>query len=112
MNGREESKQSFAESERLCEGGGYMSLMNLLLILWAVLTTALIIVVIYRSTLTMHEEEQLFLTDSEAHMEKEQNEIHAKVSRLNPVVTWLGAGSGALILAIAGMWVFQAWNQF
>lgn len=89
-----------------------MSLMTILMIAWAVLTTALIIVLIYRSTLCMHEEEQLFLTDAEAHMQKEQNEIHARVSRLNPIVTWLGAGSGALILAIAGMWVVQAWNQF
>ena len=43
-----------------------------LLISWGGLTVVLIVLLIYRSTLTMHEDDQLFLDDSEAHMAKDQ----------------------------------------
>jgi uncharacterized membrane protein SpoIIM required for sporulation len=78
-----------------------------LLALWGVLTTALIIVLIYRSTLTMHEDDQLFLGESEAHMQREQTELMQKVNRLNPLLRWLGAASGLLILVIAGLAVYD-----
>jgi len=39
---------------------------------WGVVTAVLVILLIYRSTLTMQEDDQLFLGESESHMEKEQ----------------------------------------
>ena len=77
------------------------------LVVWGVLTTVLIILLIYRSTLTMHEDDQLFLGESESHMEREQIEIMHKLNKVTPVVKWLGAVSGVLILVIAGMWIYQ-----
>lgn len=77
------------------------------LVVWGVLTTVLIILLIYRSTLTMHEDDQLFLGESESHMEKEQIEIMHKLNKVTPIVKWLGAVSGVLILVIAGMWIYQ-----
>ena len=84
-----------------------MSLITLLLIVWAGLTTILIILVIYRSTLTMREDDQLFLDDSASHMEQEQKALLAKVHRISPFVNLLGASSGVLILVIAGMWIYR-----
>jgi len=84
-----------------------MSLITLLLIVWAALTTILIILVIYRSTLTMREDDQLFLDDSASHMEAEQKALLAKVHRISPFVNLLGATSGVLILVIAGMWIYR-----
>jgi hypothetical protein len=78
-----------------------------MLIVWGVLTGILIILLIYRSTLTMQEDDQLYLSDSESHMQKEQTEILSKVNRLNPFVRWLGAASGVLILVIAGIFIYQ-----
>jgi Tfp pilus assembly protein PilN len=72
-----------------------------LLVFWGVLTTVLVVLLIYRSTLTMHEEDQLFLDEAEAHMEREQMELMHKVDRINPFVRWLGAASGVLIVVIA-----------
>jgi len=63
-----------------------MSFLVWLLIVWGVLTTVLVILLIYRSTLTMHEDDQLFLDDSESHMQQEQLELMAKVNKINPVV--------------------------
>jgi len=82
-----------------------------LLISWGVLTGILVILLIYRSTLTMHEDDQLFLDESESHMQAEQIEIMHKVNRISPYVKILGAVSGVMILVIAGMAVYQGLNQ-
>ena len=79
-----------------------------LLITWGVLTAALIALLIYRGTLTMHEDDQLFLGESESHMAREQVEIMQKVNRLGPFVKVLGTASGVLILGIAGLAIYQA----
>ena len=84
-----------------------MSKLVVLLILWGVLTTILIVLLIYRSTLTMHEDEQLFLDESSSHMAEEQRELVKKVNKVNPLVRIFGASSGVLILIIAGIWIYQ-----
>jgi hypothetical protein len=84
-----------------------MGMMQLLLIIWGVLTTILVILIIYRSTLTMHEDDQLFLGETESHMEVEQRDLLKKVHRITPIVSLLGATSGLLILVIAGIWVYR-----
>ena len=88
-----------------------MDSMQMLLIVWAVLTTVLIVVLIYRSTLSMHEDDQLFLDDAEAHMEREQQELRVKMNKVTPLVNWLGAASGALILFIGVMWLWHGISQ-
>ena len=88
-----------------------MSLLQMLLIAWGVLTTILIVLLIYRSTLTMHEDDQLFLDDAESHMQKEQTELITRVNKITPIVRAFGALSGVLILVIAGLWIWQGLNQ-
>lgn len=82
-----------------------------LLVVWGILTGVLVILVIYRSTLTMQEDDQLFLDESESHMEQEQIQLMRKVNKLNPFVRWLGATSGVLILVIAGIAIYNGLNQ-
>ena len=88
-----------------------MSPLMLLFIAWGVLTAILVILLISRSTLTMHEDDQLFLDAHESSMEQEQIELMHKVDKLNPFVRWLGAASGLLILVIAGLAIYQGLNQ-
>jgi hypothetical protein len=88
-----------------------MSILFELLIAWGVLTAALIAVLIYRGTLTMHEDDQLFLGESESHMAREQVEILNKVNRLGPFVKVLGTASAVLILGIAGLAIYQGLTQ-
>ena len=85
--------------------------LEMLLVIWGVLTALLLILLIYRSTLAMHEEDQLYLDEAEAHMQKEQDEIHAKLDRIAWPVRLLGSASGVLILVIAGMWIYEGWNR-
>lgn len=84
-----------------------MSTLFELVTAWAVLTVALIILLIYRGTLTMHEDDQLFLGESESHMAREQEEILSRVNKLGPFVKVLGTLSAVLVLAIAGLAVYQ-----
>jgi len=84
-----------------------MSPLVWLAIVWGVLTGILIILLIYRSTLTMQEDSQLFLDEAESHMEKEQAELISKVKKINPLVKLLGATSGVMALVLVGMFVYQ-----
>ncbi len=87
-----------------------MPSIDLLLIVWGIVTAALVLVVIYRGTLSLHEDDQLFLGESESHLAKEQQELVARLARLTPVVRLLGATSGVLILVIAGLWIWHGLN--
>ena len=80
-------------------------------IAWGILTAVLIILLIYRSTLTMQEDEQLFLDESASAMAQEQTELMAKVNKITPVVKGLGWASGLMFLVLAGMFIYQGLNQ-
>ena len=81
--------------------------MTVLLTIWGVLTGILVLLLIYRSTLAMHEDDQLFLNDAESHLQVEQTELQRRMNRIQPIVRVLGAGSGLLMLVICGLWL---WN--
>jgi hypothetical protein len=82
-----------------------------LLIVWGVLTAVLVILLIYRSTLAMREDDQLFLNDSESHMQIEQQEVIARLNKVNLPVRILGGASGLLILVIAGLWIYEGLSR-
>jgi hypothetical protein len=82
-----------------------------LLIAWGIVTGILIILLIYRSTLTMKEDDQLFLDESSSGMAAEQRELIAKVNKINPLVKVLGASSGLMILVVAGWAVYIGLNS-
>jgi len=88
-----------------------MSLMMIMLIVWGAVTVVLIILLIYRGTLTMHEDDQLFLDEAESHMQHEQEELRSRMNKIEPLVKLFGAGSGLLLLVIAGLWIYQGINQ-
>ena len=73
-----------------------------LMIDWGIVTGILIILLIYRSTLTMKEDDQLFLDESSSGMAAEQRELIAKVNKINPLVKVLGGTSGLMMLVVAG----------
>jgi cell division septal protein FtsQ len=71
----------------------------------------LILLLIYRSTLTMHEDDQLFLDDSSKNLREEQEALQVRMKRVAPWLRILGAASVLLIIVIAGMAVWQRMNQ-
>lgn len=81
-----------------------------LAVVWGIFTIGLIVLLIYRSTLTMHEDEQLYLDEANSHLQQEQTELLTKVNRLTMPVWVFGAGSGVLLLVLAGMFIYQGLN--
>jgi len=81
------------------------------LIVEGVLLAALIVLLIYRSTLTMHEDDQLFLDESASAMAQEQQEVLSKLNKLTPMLKWVGAASGVLGLVIVSVAVYQQLQQ-
>ena len=88
-----------------------MTPLTILAIVWGVVTAILVVLLIYRSTLTMHEADQLFLDEAESHMQKEQTELLARMHKLQPMVRLFGAASGFLILVMAGWFVWDIFNR-
>ena len=88
-----------------------MSPLGWMATVWGVLTGVLVILLIYRSTLTMQEDDQLFLDDTKSAMEQEQAVLMSKVNKINPFVKVLGAASGLMFLVLAGMFIYQGLNN-
>ena len=88
-----------------------MSPMFMLLVAWGILTGILIILLIYKSTLTMHEDDSINLNENESQMQKDQKEVLAKMRKIGPIVKVLGALSGVMILVIAGLFIYQGLNS-
>jgi hypothetical protein len=81
--------------------------MTPLLILWAGLTLVLVVLLIYRSTLTMHEDDQLFLDNAEAHMGKEQEELISRMDSIQPWLRICGTLSVVLGFVIVAVEIFS-----
>lgn len=78
-----------------------------LFVLWGVVTAVLVVLFIRRSMLTMKEEDQLFLDKAEDHIRKEQVEIVARINKLDKWIWTVGITSAAILLVLAGVWVYH-----
>ena len=79
--------------------------------LFGIFAIGLIVLLIYKSTLTMHEDDQLFLDDANSHMQEEQTELLQKVNRLTLPVRVFGVGSGIFALAFLALFIYQKLNE-
>ena len=78
--------------------------------MFGVFAIGLIVLLIYKSTLTMHRDDQLFLDDASSHMHDEQTELLAKLNRLTIPVRVFSIGSGVFLLVLVGVWLYQGLN--
>jgi hypothetical protein len=78
---------------------------------FGIFAVGLIILLIYKSTLTMHEDEQLFLDDANSHMQEEQTELLVKVARLTIPMRVFSIGAGVFLLALVAVLIFQKLNE-
>ena len=79
---------------------------------WGVVTGVLVCVLIYRSALETHEEDQIFLDAAGESMASEQRALVARIERLSRPITALIVVSGSLLVAIAGLWLWQGFQNF
>ncbi len=85
--------------------------LTIVAVIFGIFAIGLIVLLIYKSTLTMHEDEQLFLDDASSHMHEEQTELLTKVNRLTIPVRVFSTGSGVFLLVLVAMLIYQKLNQ-
>jgi hypothetical protein len=83
---------------------GYLSL------LWVVLAALWLALLVYRTTLTIHEEDTLLLSKGEAKAVEEQHILVEKLNRLSTPLWASGTLAGVLLLLIFGIWLWRAIN--
>ena len=84
--------------------------LTVIAVIFGVFVIALVVLLIYKSTLMMGRDDQLFLDDASSHMHEEQTELFAKVNRLRIPVRVFASGSGVFLLVLAAMWFYQKLN--
>ena len=87
-------------------------ILDLLMISWGVITAFLVVLVVYRGTLSSKEDDQIFIDAAEQHHYQEQQAIIARMSRLTRPIIVLAVASGVLLLVSAGVWIYQAFKSF
>jgi hypothetical protein len=88
-----------------------MNLLEIVGTIFGLFAVGLIVLLIYRSTLTMHEDDQLFLDDANSHMQEEQTQLLTKVNRLTMPVRVFSIGSGVFLLAFLAMLIYQKLSE-
>lgn len=86
--------------------------LDLLMVSWGVITAALVVLVVYRGTLSSKEDDQIFIDAAEQHHYREQQQIIARITRLTRPIIALAVLSGVLLLASAGVWIYQGYKSF
>jgi hypothetical protein len=84
--------------------------LTIVAVIFGVFAIGLIILLIYKSTLMMHRDDQLFLDDASSHMHAEQTELLARVNRLIIPTRVFSIGSGVFLLLLTAMWLYQKLN--
>jgi multisubunit Na+/H+ antiporter MnhB subunit len=79
--------------------------------IFGLFAVGLIVLLIYKSTLTMHEDDQLFLDEANSHMQEEQTELLTKVNKLTVPVRVFSVGSGVFLLAFLALLIYQKLNE-
>src|SRR5262245_35668407 len=79
--------------------------------LFGLFAIGLIVLLIYKSTLTMHEDDQLFLDEANSHMQEEQTELLTKVNRLTTPMRVYSIGAGVLVHGLSAMLIYRTLSE-
>jgi hypothetical protein len=94
----------------LLESAEVAFMLTLVAVIFGVFAIGLIVLLIYKGTLTMQRDDQLFLDDASSHMHEEQTHLLAKVNRITIPVRVFSMGSGVFFLALVAMLIYQKLN--
>jgi hypothetical protein len=83
-----------------------------LLIAWGIVTAVFLMLLIWRSLLESHEDDQIFLDSAQDHMAREQRELVSKINTLSRPIMTSGIAAGGLLLVIAGLWLYEGLKHF
>jgi hypothetical protein len=81
-----------------------------LLIACGVFTAAFLCLLIWRSLLESHEDDQIFLDPAGQHLAQEQRQLVAKINTLSKPILMTGVLAAILLLAAAGIWMYRGFT--
>ena len=76
---------------------------------WGVSTAVLVVLLIYRTMLSSREDDQIFIDAAEHHQFEEQQELIARMTRLQRPIIALAGISVVLFLSSVSFWAYQGW---
>ena len=78
------------------------------LLIWAIVTAALIAVATYRSFLSRNENGRIILSKGDSQLLAQQKQVISKVSRLDGFVKGLAVACGSLLVVCAAVWIWSS----
>lgn len=82
------------------------------LMVWGVVTAVLVILLVYRGTLEVREDDQIFLDSAGDSMAQEQRVIVARIERLALPIKMLIITSVVLLIAAGGFFLYDGYQRF
>jgi hypothetical protein len=79
---------------------------------WGVITSVLVVLLIYRATLSSREDDQIFIDAAEHHHLEEQKEVIARMTRLRKPIIVLTSTSAVLFLSGFSFWLYEGLKNF
>lgn len=83
-----------------------------LMVAWGAVTAVFVGLLIWRSLLTSHEDDQIFLDSASEHMAREQRELVAKIGSLTKPIMATGVVAAILLALAAGIWLWEGLKSF
>jgi hypothetical protein len=83
-----------------------------LVVVWGVVTALLVVLVVYRTTISNREDDQVFLGSTADQRSQEQQEIVRRIDRLGMPIKLLTVASVVLILAAGGAKMYEYFQSF
>jgi predicted RND superfamily exporter protein len=83
-----------------------------ILLVWGVVTAILVALVVYRGTIEIREDDQIFLGSSGSGQAREQQEIISKVEKLAMPIKLLTISSVILLLIAGGAKLYEGFQSF
>ena len=87
------------------------SLLEIVTIIWAVVTLLYFALLLYRSLVGMKEEDTLYLSAGESRMAAEQHEVMKRITKLDGYSHKLGWVAIAMTILLAAAWAYDAMKQ-
>lgn len=81
------------------------------LIAWVLVTVVLLVVVAYRGFLGKDETDRIYVSQAQKRLAVQQQEIIAKVSRLDQFVKGLSVVSGLLLVTCLVIWLWSSFSN-
>jgi hypothetical protein len=88
--------------------GNTMNTLHIVAIIWGICVTAFVGLMVYRATLTQHETDQLFLSETALPIAQEENEeIIRRVNFIQPFCAGAGGVAALATILLVGIWIAQ-----